>query len=276
MYIGFEIDGNKFHINNSDNYREIALENYNKKQKIIKNQIKDFFEVRNGEIQVKSIEKLWFPKVKNHVFLSHSHADERQALILAGYLMEHCKVDVFIDSCIWKYSDDLLKLLDKKFCEMENGNYNYKRRNITTTQVHLVLNMALAKMINNTECFMFFKTDNSVCMKKDFSSKETESPWICDELLMASLIARRSKEMHRKEYRMGDLFSINESQQYIPRFIYDISFFKMNCLNYTQLMDIANTSHKNYSDRKTESPAEQFLDLLYETMNINEMETFYG
>ena len=32
------------------------------------------------------IESNWFPQISNHVFISHSHADERLALALAGAL----------------------------------------------------------------------------------------------------------------------------------------------------------------------------------------------
>lgn len=159
---------------------------------------------------------------------------------------------------------------------MDSGYYNYESRNITTAQVHLILNMALAKMIHNTECFMFLKTDNSVRMKNGISSEETESPWICDELLMANIITRRSKEIHRKEYRLSHSFSINESLQCFPRFIYDISFMDMKCLTYTQLLNIAHLSSEEYYGDDKVSQAERFLDLLYKEMKINEMEALNG
>lgn len=279
MYIGFEIDGQtlpNLSLNDRYYYEKYALETYNQHKEIFESKLLDLFEVHNGIIEVKPIERTWFPSVKSHVFLSHSHADMGKALVLAGFLKYHCDVDVFIDSCVWKYSNDLLRKLDNSFCRKGNGYYDYDCRNITTTQVHLILNMALAKMINNTECFLFLNTDNSVYMKQSATSKETESPWICDELLLASLIGRRSKEIHRKEYKLSHSFSINESQQFVPHFIYDIGFMKMECLTYSDLLDIAQKTGDEYIDKSGNSLAELFLDSLYERMDIKDMEALYG
>jgi len=280
MYIGLEIDSEIIHgIKHYEmkHYREIALSNYDRHYKKSQRIIRERFVLKDdGEIEVKSIENMWFPNVKCHVFLSHSHHDEDKALILAGYLKEKCDVDVFVDSCIWKYSNDLLKLLDEHYCKTRFGHYDYSLRNITTTQVHLILNMALAKMINSTECFMFLKTSNSMFRKKDFLVAQTESAWICDELLIASLLARRSKKIHRKEFRMEHSFSINESFQGIPRFIYDISFMDLKKLTYNQLLEIATLSSSEYYGDAILSRAERFLDLLYDKIGVKEIENING
>lgn len=274
MYVGLEIDGTKFSgltCGDCYNYKRVAIENHNHYRKEIENKMKEVFDVHRDEIRADSIENNWFPSVKSHIFLSHSHADEDKAMELSGYLKEKCDVDVFIDSCIWGYSDDLLKCLDNDYCKTRRNQYDYKRRNITTTQVHLILNMALAKMIYNTECFMFLKTSNSVLMKKGISSKETDSPWICEELLMSSIISRRSKEAHRG----GDKFnhSIFEATRSFPQFIYDIDFMNFKKVGYNQLIEMALCSSEEIYSNRNISRAERFLDMLYSKLGIKEMKS---
>ena len=55
------------------------------------------------------IESNWFPKLMNHVFISHSHRDENLALALAGALKRWMGLDAFVDSSVWGYYADLQK-----------------------------------------------------------------------------------------------------------------------------------------------------------------------
>lgn len=280
MYTGFEIESDFIYDMDEveiEYYKKIALNNYRSYKKSIQKTIGDRFVLKNDRIiEVKPIEEMWFPNVKCHIFLSHSHHDEDIALALAGFLKENCAVDVFVDSCIWKYSNKLLKQLDEHYCQTSYGHYDYSLRNTTTTQVHLILGMALAKMINNTECFMFLKTKNSAQRKNDVLISKTESAWICHELLIASIIARRSKEIHRKEFRTEQSHSINESFQGIPKFIYDIGFIDLKKLSFDRLLQIANLSNSEYYGDAIVSRAERFLDLLYKKQGIKEMQNING
>ena len=54
-----------------------------------------------------------FPMVDSDVFISHSHKDMDVVTGLAGWITEKFKVNVFVDSYIWNYCDDLLKEIDK-------------------------------------------------------------------------------------------------------------------------------------------------------------------
>ena len=137
-----------------------------------------------------------------------------------------------------------------------------------------MLNMALAKMIDKTECFLFLNTENSVLMRNEFSSQETESPWICDELLLASMLTRKSKALHRAEFQLNHALTIFESQQLTPRFVYDISFMEMKCLTYEKLLDIADLTDQTFS-YENGNKAEQFLDLLYDKMGVKEKEDIF-
>ncbi len=280
MYVGIEIDSNQIHgikVNEIEYYKNIALANSHTHKNIIEAELKENFSFyNNGVIEVKHIEDKWFPNVRCQVFLSHSHKDEDKALALAGFLKDKCNVDVFVDSCLWSFSNDLLKIIDNHCCRTKSGNYDYNLRNITTTQVHLILNMALAKMIHCTECFMFMKTNNSIYKGKNVSIKQTESAWISDELLIANIISRRSKEVHRKEFRVGHTFSLNESCHSFPKFIYDLSFMDLKSLSCNDLLDLATESSAEYYGDDDISRAERFLDLLYEELELKELNNING
>lgn len=56
------------------------------------------------------MQSYWFPKINADIFLSHSHKDEKLIIAFAGWLKDTFNLDVFIDSCIWGYSNDLQKL----------------------------------------------------------------------------------------------------------------------------------------------------------------------
>lgn len=43
----------------------------------------------------------WFPQIKADVFISHSHSDEKLAIIFAGWLYNAFGLTAFIDSCVW-------------------------------------------------------------------------------------------------------------------------------------------------------------------------------
>lgn len=82
-------------------------------KKDIQNSLREFIGL-DGIIDGTKLQENWFPtKQKFDVFLSHSHNDEKLAICLAGFLKEKLDLDTFIDSCLWRYSNDLLKELDK-------------------------------------------------------------------------------------------------------------------------------------------------------------------
>ena len=98
----------------------------------------------DGIIDGTKLQENWFPtKQKFDVFLSHSHNDEKLAILFAGFLKEKLDLDTFIDSCLWRYSNDLLKELDKKYCKYSDGvSYDYNKRNYSSSHVHMMLSIA--------------------------------------------------------------------------------------------------------------------------------------
>lgn len=132
--------------------------------------------------------------------MSHSHNDEKLAICLAGFLKEKLDLDTFIDSCLWRYSNDLLKELDKKYCKYSDGvSYDYDKRNYSSSHVHMMLSIALSRMIDNCEAVFFLNSENSISLSVEIDRERTSSPWIYNELSMADIIQIREYEEYRKE-----------------------------------------------------------------------------
>ena len=120
--------------------------------------------------------------------------------MFTGFLKEKLDLDTFIDSCLWRYSNDLLKELDKKYCKYSDGvSYDYDKRNYSSSHVHMMLSIALSRMIDNCEAVFFLNSENSISLSEEIDSERTSSPWIYNELSMADIIQIREYEEYRKE-----------------------------------------------------------------------------
>lgn len=150
----------------------------------------------------------WFPEIKADIFISHSHHDEKLAKKLAGWLYENFGLVSFIDSYFWGYCNDLQKKIDNKYC-MNDGQktYSYEKRNGSTSHVHMMLSMALMKMIDKCECVFFINTPSSINSETSIEEiskigkaieKTTSSPWIYSEILMTKLINKNIPERYFK------------------------------------------------------------------------------
>lgn len=210
-----------------------------------------------------TIETNWFPSKVGHynIFLSHSHQDIDDVLSFAGWLKSNFKVNPFIDSCIWGNANDLLKEIDDEYCvsqKNEKGEietYDYRRRNSSTAHIHIILNTALQKMIDQTECVMFLNTPNSVSLGDEIqNSQYTYSPWIYSELKTTELIHRKNL----KEYRKYPITN-NKARQFAQNNLtikYPIPIKHMIKLCDSDLIEWQNSSNEY-------SSAEESLDALY-------------
>ena len=110
----------------------------------------DKYMCENG-LDADIMQKQWFPEVHADIFISHSHDDKDLAVSLAGWLHEKFDLDVFVDSMIWEYANNLLKKVDNRYCvqtkDSNHTTYSYSRRNRSTSHVHMMLMTALANMI---------------------------------------------------------------------------------------------------------------------------------
>lgn len=153
----------------------------------------------NGDLSASKIFDEWFPSIDADIFLSHSHKDERKIISLSGWLDYKFKIKSFIDSCVWGYSDDLLRAIDDKYCyKPDSGTYSYEKRNKSTAHVYVMLSTALARMIDSCESVFFVNTPNSISSSECIGGvDETLSPWIYSEIAMTGLVRERSLSSHR-------------------------------------------------------------------------------
>lgn len=133
----------------------------------------------------------WFPSINADVFISHSHNDLTQAHGVAGYLKTELGLNCFIDADAWEYMPRLEENIAKELESLNNGiTIDDGARQKIATNLTLLLSSSLLHMIDQTECFLFLETPNSVTSK---SRKliETDSPWIYSELLFSQKLQRK-------------------------------------------------------------------------------------
>lgn len=211
-------------------------------QEQFKNAIEEHL-TEKGQIDVNSIETKWFPLINADIFISHSSTDSDDVYGLAGWLHEKFKLIAFVDSAVWGNSNTLLKDIDDKYCKNTDGkSYSYESRNRSTSHVHMILSMALTKMIDKTECILFYKTPNSIKLNEQI--EKTTSPWIYSELI-ATQVLRRHNERRILKHGMSITESFQNSQ--IPDFLYDVPLSEMPELNKSILEEWA-SSHDIKSD----------------------------
>ncbi|XHR95574.1 hypothetical protein ACFJIV_02380 [Mucilaginibacter sp. UC70_90] len=192
MYSRFQLAYKKF----DQGYYDSGLKLFNQ-QKSKTHALLDQYLSKNGVIKGSELQADWFPQVDADIFLSHSHADQKFAISLAGMLSK-LNLNVFIDSTIWGYADELLQEIDDEYCVNDDGRtYNYKKRNKSTSHVHMMLATAINMMIDKTECLMFLNTPNSI--SSDGIGSETNSPWLYAELATSKLVRREELGRYRKE-----------------------------------------------------------------------------
>ena len=265
MYRGFNLllENNSFREGYFETLKEIGLDSFSRQQTSIEETINSF--VRNdGSLDGSMMQANWFPQIKADIFISHSHKDEDLALALAGWLKVSFGLTAFIDSCVWGYANDLLKMIDYKYCyQKKNNTYNYQKRNYSTSHVHMMLSVALTQMIDNTECLFFLNTPNSIT--PDPNINQTESPWIYSEIAATRLIRKRSREEHRLK-RMVESFS--EGGSPTLRIRHDIPVYHLTDIDSSVLSNWGNKWQEVYTNHDFPQYSEDLsvhaLDKLYE------------
>lgn len=250
MFATFKMKLPRFTGDDFEEFYQKGLRLYNSQKKIVQESL-DKYLSPNGFLRASEIENDWFPSISVDVFLSHSHKDEKQVIAFAGYL-SRLGITAFIDSCVWGYANDLLKEIDDAYCvqeEKDNGGktYCYESRNYSTAHVHMILNGALHKMIDSTECLIFLDTPNSI-KTEDLRTGTTNSCWIYSELLASSMIQK--KHPLRKSIR-----NINESFEHSALSVeYDVDITHLIKLS---LRDIEKATEQS------RDPGVKILDQLY-------------
>lgn len=252
MFAGFNV-----HIKNKEKfgkYHDIGSDIYKKQIEIIGAGLENYINP-DGSLNEMRIEDDWFPEVRAHVFLSHSHSDIDFVKSFAGWLNEKFGIIAFIDSSVWGNSDDLLKSIDNKFCvssRNDNGaieTYGYELRNKSTSNVHMILYTALMKMIDSAECLMFINTPSFLKWSDMISEKAaTESPWIYGELLASKLIRNRSRKAHRDLFRKSFLEHVEERSNLAFEYVFDAKHL-INIYDYDmEIFENYSVDYKNAFD----------------------------
>lgn len=244
--------------NDEKRFNDIGKKILQKNDNKMKQALEKYTNVQ-GEIDFSKISDDWFPSdINADIFLSHSHKDENLAITLAGWLYEKFHLTTFIDSCLWGYSNDLLKQIDESYCKNKNSDtYDYTKRNISTSHVHMMLGNALIKMIDQTECFIFLETENSIVKTIDEinavdtnNSNKTYSPWIYLEINVANTIQQKNP----KRYETKLFF---ESTDIIGTYKLQFENFK----------NINNENFKNWYNEYNKEMTHYALDILYKVMD---------
>ena len=208
MYRGFKLKSFSIDDKSEENRLfELGQNLFSKNRAKCESKLKGFMS-DNNSLDGSALEESWFPQINADVFISHSHADERLAKVLAGLLYDSFKLYAFIDSCVWGYAETLLKIIDNAYCLKENNlTYDYDKRNRTTSHVHMMLATAISMMIDKTECLFFLNTPKSIVPTE--SIRKTESPWLYYEIGISQIIKKKipnrvmnegSKTFSEKEY----------------------------------------------------------------------------
>ena len=194
----------------------------------------------------------WFPTFKADVFISHSHMDEVDAIKCAGWLKDQFGLEGFIDSCIWGHADDLLRIIDRKYCLNPNGEtYDYDKRNGSTSHVHMMLSIAIAAMLEAAECVLFINTPNSITSNESVS--KTQSPWLFFELGTMRIIGRKKPE---RKIVQEEHFAKKATDLKVE---YEVPLSELTPLNFAHLNAWRDAHQTNPSNK-----GKHTLDLLYE------------
>mgnify|MGYP006078010495 CR=1 FL=1 len=256
MYRGFNL---KVTYSDNKELREIGSKINDEFQKEIKERL-DGFVLNEGVLSATSIMENWFPQIKADLFLSHSHKDKNTALILSGLLYKKLNIKTFIDSTIWGYSNDLLNIINKKYCyNEERKTYSYEKSNNSSTHVNLMLSNALNRMIDNCECVFFLNTPNSISSKDTIN--KTYSPWIFSEISTTQIIKKRTPNRLKLKTVMfsGDV-QLNENKRSELLIEYDVEL--------SHLKDLNNVNIQNWIKTNSRIPMNA-LDTLYLQHPIN-------
>ncbi|MDR0964061.1 MAG: hypothetical protein LBM60_05550 [Clostridium sp.] len=191
MFSKFNVELNEATIG-YDRFYRIGKDILSKDKTAVHNNLKHYL-YNKDSLSASLITSDWFPDIEADIFLSHSHADEDTVISFAGWLYESFGLCSFVDSLVWGYSDELLRIIDNEYCKNSTNNYSYKKRNVSTSHVHMMLSVALMKMIDKCESVFFVNTPNSIILSDNIGNEDsTFSPWIYSEIEMTRMIRNKS------------------------------------------------------------------------------------
>lgn len=194
----------------AEEYKRIGRAQKEVAQKVIQEKILSGKWVIAGD----KTESEWFPQLKKHVFISHSHKDEDAALLVAGLLKDRLGIDAFVDSAAWGCYRGLAKCLyevAKRGYPNITSQQDTQLRMSATEHAHCMLSKSLIQMMDRCECLMFLDTPASVGLHNiNIAGSSTFSPWIYTEI-------EASRVLRRYMYPRSMLKAANENQRSFAR-----------------------------------------------------------
>ena len=188
----------------AEEYKRIGMDQKDKAQKVIQEKILSGKWVIDGE----GTESEWFPQLKKHVFISHSHKDEDIALLVAGVLKDRLGIDAFVDSAAWgcyrELAERLYEAASGRYISLSSSQKDLLRSS-ATEHAHCMLSKSLIQMMDRCECMLFLGTKASVGLNNiGTSDYSTFSPWIYTEI-------EASRVLRRRKYQRSFVKAANES-----------------------------------------------------------------
>lgn len=218
------------------------------------------------------LQEEWFPSEcfdsLFDVFISHAHKDETKVKKLAGYLYKEYGLRSFIDSCYWGYVNELQLELDKWYSEFTRSDgskaYEYNTSNFMAANVHIMLSMALMKMMDACECLIFVDTDNSLKYRK--GQTETPSPWIYEEIGFSNRLRVNIPFRYKDKVQVRICESKNSSRVALECF----SAENRQNAEFNYNVDMRNFESLTVSDfvKKPDGPATKILDRWYSKYGV--------
>ncbi len=270
MFKKFKINLDESDYKRIEHYSSIGRKEYEKVERLFEEKLENFYRAENNDILDGSkLQEHFFPVLKNYdVFLSHSHDDIDNAKALAGFLYQKMKIRTFIDSNLWYYANNLLKLIDEKYCYNEYGEtYNYNLRNFSTAHIHMILSNALTNMIDECECLLFLNSPNSNEKYNDFTENRTRSPWIYHEVNTVDIIRKNIPERHQRKKLVEDNDLIASTESFSQKRI-DVSY---NIHKQLSKFDNISLDELRYIANQAKSDKFEYLDEIY---NINTSKSY--
>lgn len=178
MYLGFEIE----RYQPTNHFFEYRIDSYIDEAK---NRIDNLAQFMIGSynervvLDAEALSEKIFPEGDYDVFLSHSHADQRNAIDLALALGKR-GLKVFVDSTVWGFFGDLVsKIIAQTRPTVGESRDGHIHR--IHADVHMMLAGALHRTIARAETFIFVRSEKSIPLV--FNDKaRTFSPWLYSEL----------------------------------------------------------------------------------------------
>lgn len=216
------------------------------------------------------IKKDWFPEIKADIFISHSHADEKLAKGLAGWLYDTFGLNCFIDSCVWGYSDELLDMINDEYSDRQDKPaggcvYDHKKCSTASKHVNTMLTIALHKMIDKAEVTFLLNTSNAISKYADVYQQATYSPWIYSEIVCTEIVRKKPISEYRNKICLEHYFEKSQSRNDGFSAAYEVS------LEHLKEIDISNLYEwKNfYEKRNIIYPLDCLYRLTYENETRN-------